>query len=361
MVRAITQVIDMRARLRQFAIDLRMQLMNVVLGIKAAGDARLIGDDEDEEAFFVEGPDGLLRSVDPAKSFSRADIAVVVIENPVAIEERRGTLLLPGYFTLRPGEGFGHADIDEIAVGRHGTEFPLGHKPRQNVLFQGTLGLQQIDEIRSPRIDAAADKAALVLTRTGGEVGDGLIGGERDHAIARCIGKVPHRQRPDRRRAGGKNAGKSQEIYIEPGIAIEQIELLVQAVTRVPQRATGSRALRFDCDLDIETETLLDRRRRGIGDDLFGFERGEQQNIPDAMAAELEQQHVEERPIADFKQRLRRSGGQRSKPAAETAAQNSRLRNHPCAAAFAVVLVTRGNRRASTRPQMMCAAVIWIC
>ena len=85
---------------------------------------------------------------------------------------------------------------------------------------------------------------------------------------------------------------------------------------------------RLDRHLDLQLEALFHRRRVGIGHDLIGGEAGKQQNLPDALAAELEQEHVEKRLIADLEQGLRRVRGQRPKPGAETAAENGCLSDH---------------------------------
>ena len=57
----------------------------------------------------------------------------------------------------------------------------------------------------------------------------------------------------------------------------------------MPQRAAGAGRLGLDRDLDFEPEARLERGRRGVVGDPGGGKPGEQQDSPDAVAAELEQ------------------------------------------------------------------------
>jgi hypothetical protein len=47
----------------------------------------LVGHDKNQEAGLVEQPDRLARAIDPAEVLDRPDIALVVIEDAVAVEK----------------------------------------------------------------------------------------------------------------------------------------------------------------------------------------------------------------------------------------------------------------------------------
>ena len=96
----------------------------------------------------------------------------------------------------------------------------------------------------------------------------------------------------------------------------------------VPQRTAGAGRLRLDGNLDREAETRLERGRGRVVGNPGGAKPGEQQDSPDAVAAELEQQQIEKRRLVDRQQRFRQFGGQRPEPGAAPAAQDDGLLDH---------------------------------
>jgi hypothetical protein len=86
---------------------------------------------------------------------------------------------------------------------------------------------------------------------------------------------------------------------------------------------------------------------------------GEQQNAAETVAAELEQQEVEKRRIVDRQQRFWCVGGECAEPGTKPAAQNDGLPDHP--GSRATTVGTRGKSLSSTRPKIMCAAVMCSC
>ncbi len=60
-------------------------------------------------------------------------------------------------------------------------------------------------------------------------------------------------------------------------------------MTRMPKRAAGAGRLRLDRDLDRKAETRLACARRRIISDPVAGDPSEQEDLPDAVAAELEQ------------------------------------------------------------------------
>jgi len=90
MVRAVADVVDMRALIRKFLAHPVVEGAEIVLGEKAARHAGLIGEKEHKIAGVVEPADRLCRVRHPADALARAHVAVVVVDHAVAIEERGG-------------------------------------------------------------------------------------------------------------------------------------------------------------------------------------------------------------------------------------------------------------------------------
>jgi len=123
-------------------------------------------------------------------------------------------------------------------------------------------------------------------------------------------------------------AGKFEQIDVEPRIAVEQKKPIIETVARMPHRAAGTGALRLDRHLDLQIELRLERGRRRIVDNALCCKPSEQQDPLQAMAGQLEQQHVEKGNSIDRQQRLWRVGRQSAESAPETAAQDHRLSHH---------------------------------
>ena len=77
-----------RALRRKFGAHPVMQRVELVLGEKTARDAGLVGEEEHEIAGVVQPPDRLRRIRHPADALPRAHIAVVMVDDAVAVEER---------------------------------------------------------------------------------------------------------------------------------------------------------------------------------------------------------------------------------------------------------------------------------
>ncbi|MET4833070.1 hypothetical protein ABIF44_002477 [Bradyrhizobium japonicum] len=87
MVGTVLEVVDMGADCAQLAIHPVVQTMNIIHAKVAAGDARLIGDDEDVIAEIVAQLDGLARSLHPFEVVDPVHIVLVDVEHTIAIEE----------------------------------------------------------------------------------------------------------------------------------------------------------------------------------------------------------------------------------------------------------------------------------
>ena len=68
----------------------QVQITNIILAEEAARDTGLIGEDENEIAGLVQPPDRPGDAGHPANAIACTDIAVVMIDDAVAIQECRG-------------------------------------------------------------------------------------------------------------------------------------------------------------------------------------------------------------------------------------------------------------------------------
>ena len=87
MMRAIIERVDAGAGGGELPPDLVVETLDVVLAVIAARDARLVGDDDRQEAGVVQQPHRLGRAGDQVELLETMHVAVVDIEHAVAIEE----------------------------------------------------------------------------------------------------------------------------------------------------------------------------------------------------------------------------------------------------------------------------------
>ena len=88
MVRTEADVVDARILSGEFAAHPVVQGAHVRFAEHAARHAGLVGDDEDVIAGLIEVADGVGDAIDPAEARAAADVAVVVVDDAVAVEER---------------------------------------------------------------------------------------------------------------------------------------------------------------------------------------------------------------------------------------------------------------------------------
>src|SRR3954447_17837904 len=92
-MRAIPYVVDPCPLRSEFSAHPVMQYAQVVFGEEAAGHAGLIREEEHEVSGVVQPSDCLRGVRHPANSLTSSHIAVVVVDNAVAVQESGG----PGY------------------------------------------------------------------------------------------------------------------------------------------------------------------------------------------------------------------------------------------------------------------------
>ena len=89
-VRRVVEGVDVAAGRLQVLAHAGVQGVHGVLGVVAAPDTRLVGHHDHQPARPVERRHGLLGARDPAKVLPARDIAAVLVQHPVAVEEERG-------------------------------------------------------------------------------------------------------------------------------------------------------------------------------------------------------------------------------------------------------------------------------
>ena len=87
---AVVVGVDVGADLLEALAHLGVQRDDVVLGVVAAADPRLIGDHEHPPAGLVEGGDGLAGAGDPVEVLPAVHVAGVLVQDSVAVEEKGG-------------------------------------------------------------------------------------------------------------------------------------------------------------------------------------------------------------------------------------------------------------------------------
>ena len=113
MVRTIAPIVDRGALGRKLLRHPAVEGLDRVLLVKPFGDPGLIGDDEHVKAGVVQKLHRRLGAADPLDLMRRMDIAVVDVEDPVAVEEDGRTA--PPVQRARGDETRWRADVDEEA------------------------------------------------------------------------------------------------------------------------------------------------------------------------------------------------------------------------------------------------------
>ncbi len=180
-----------------------MQRFQGCLVVEAAGDARLIGHDEDVPARFGGEADGVQCAVDPLPARQRADIAVIAVDRAVTVEEQRGASELQGEGGWRPGQVGRKGEVDKSPI-RHGRPQPAGGgERRQDVCLQRAGGGQERENVAPQEKDAGADQPrarrveggnAVPRQRDGGVMAGARHGAQHDAASIR--GRRGFRQQP---------------------------------------------------------------------------------------------------------------------------------------------------------------------
>lgn len=91
----------MRSDLCQLDGQLRMKRQQIVFGVQASGNTRLVSDDKDQETRIIQQLDRRLGALDPAEAAARADISIIVIEHRPDLGMRRAGVV-PFVFPPEP-------------------------------------------------------------------------------------------------------------------------------------------------------------------------------------------------------------------------------------------------------------------
>lgn len=86
-VRAVVEGVEMGADLLEFAVHPVVDVLDVALGVVAAGDAGLVRHEDGEVAAVVDVADGLFGAGDPDEVFRTVKVVDVDVEGTVAVKE----------------------------------------------------------------------------------------------------------------------------------------------------------------------------------------------------------------------------------------------------------------------------------
>ena len=89
-IRRVVESIDVAASLRQVFRHPLMQGLHIGLAVVASADARLIGHHDHQPTGPVERRHRFPRAGDPAEIFPAEDVAVILVQHAVAVEEQGG-------------------------------------------------------------------------------------------------------------------------------------------------------------------------------------------------------------------------------------------------------------------------------
>src|ERR1019366_2456605 len=89
-MRTPADVVYSTPQFAQLALHPGVQLTNIIVGVIAPRNTCLVGDQEDVIATMVQQANCVKDTVRPNEAFSRADIAIVAVQNAVAIEKHGG-------------------------------------------------------------------------------------------------------------------------------------------------------------------------------------------------------------------------------------------------------------------------------
>src|SRR5205823_10511451 len=113
-----------------------MESADVGLRVESPRHPRLVGDDEHKKPGIVGQFHRRLRPLDPTETIARADVTVIMVQHPVAVEKDRRTALLPRHFVPRPGQRVGYPDIDKIAIEPYPQEASVCGECRQHMRLE---------------------------------------------------------------------------------------------------------------------------------------------------------------------------------------------------------------------------------
>ncbi len=314
---AIAPIVDRGAGGGQLLRHPAVEGSDRLLTIEPLGDAGLVGDDEQVIAHIVHELHRLLRSRNPLDLIRRVDVAVVDVEDAVAIEkDRRAAALLRHEFG-RGGEAFRDADVDEKAAIAIAAQGAAADEPRQDVAFERGWRRRSFDRLAGEVIDAAVDqggrKALAARTDRPNEVAV-----QFDRLVAVGLGDLAQRQ-------GGACAVATrirhqiEPVEIEPGVAVQQEKIVAEPRQRVDQSPAGAERRRLDREFDPAGEPPFDVAFDQKGDDRLAAVPGEQEEVVKSAPPGLAEQRFEKRRAADVQQGLGRRPGPLAKPGPKSA------------------------------------------
>ena len=87
----VFDAVDVGAVPAQFAVHPAVQIVHVAFAVVAVRDTALVGHDEDQVAGVVQPAHGFTRALDPADLVGTVNVARILVQHAVAIEEGGGS------------------------------------------------------------------------------------------------------------------------------------------------------------------------------------------------------------------------------------------------------------------------------
>ncbi len=263
MVRAIAPVVDRGAfggkLLRHPAVERFRSPLPRKVPLATPG---LIGDDEDVIAGVVQELHRLLGAADPLDLMRRMDIAVVDVEDSVAIEEDGRPAALARDELGGGGEARRHADVDEKAGIRVALERAAGDETRQDVSLERRRRGRSFEGAAGKIIDPAIDQGGSeALAARADRPDEAAV--ELDRLIAVGLGDLAQRKRGDRIVLARPDE-EVEPVEIEPGVAVQQQKFVPEPRQGVDQGPARAERRRLDRQFDTGRRTAFRcRARRG--------------------------------------------------------------------------------------------------
>ena len=347
MVRAIAPVVDRGAFGGKLLRHPAVERFDRLFLVESFGDARLIGDDEDVTAGVVQELHRLLGAADPRDLMRRVDIAVVDVEDSVAIEEDGRPAALARDQFGGGGKARRHADVDEKAGIRVGPERAAGDEARQDVFLERRRRGPSFEGAAGKIIDSAIDQGGSgPLASPADRLDEAAL--ELDRLIAVRLGDLTQRKRGDRIVLARPDE-EVEPVEIEPSVAVQQQKFVPEPREGVDQGPARAERRRLDRQFDTGGEPPFDVALGEEGDDRLAEMPGEQQEVVEAAPPRFAQQGLEKGRSADVEQGLGRGLGLFAEPRSKAADKNRALITQPCCSGLCP-LPDAGRRRPAFLP-----------
>jgi len=174
-----------------------------------------------------------------------------------------------------------------------------------------------------------------------------------DHFIAACVLKVAKRYRGN---AAVRvfDEQERQPIEVEPRVSIDQKEALVESILSAPKSTPATGRTIFDPDVDGDIQRAVNAAFRYVTGDALGVKACKEENLTESETRRFNEKIFKEWPPSDVKHCFGCVWRQRAKPVTQPTDKDDTLLRGSHIRHF-------GNSADSTRPQIICATVMYSC